>query len=30
MEETDMGNYSARDEVCSADYISHWGDILEA
>jgi len=27
MEETDKGNYSAWDEVCSADYVSHWGEI---
>jgi hypothetical protein len=31
MEETDKGNYSAWDEVCSADYVSHWGgNILES
>ena len=27
MEETDKGNYSAWDEVCSPDYVSHWGEI---
>ena len=27
MEETDKGNYSAWDEVCSADYVSHWGEM---
>jgi len=25
LEETDKGNYSAWDKVCSADYVSHWG-----
>ena len=27
MEETDKGNYSAWDEVCAPDYVSHWGEI---
>ena len=27
IEETDKGNYDAWDEVCSPDYISHWGEI---
>ena len=27
LEETDKGNYAAWDEVCSADYVSHWGVI---
>jgi len=27
LEETDKGNYSAWDEVCSPDYVSHWGEI---
>jgi predicted ester cyclase len=27
MEETDKGNYSAWDEICSTDYVSHWGEI---
>ena len=27
LEETDKGNYSAWDEVCSADYVTHWGEI---
>jgi len=25
LEETDKGNYSAWDEVCSPDYVTHWG-----
>ena len=27
MEETDKGNYTAWSEVCSPDYVSHWGEI---
>jgi len=27
LEETDKGNYSAWDEVCSPDYVSHWEEI---
>jgi predicted ester cyclase len=27
IEETDKGNYDAWNEVCSLDYVSHWGEI---
>ena len=27
LEETDKANYTAWDEVCSPDYVSHWGEI---
>jgi predicted ester cyclase len=27
LEETDKGNYSAWDKVCSTDYVSHWGEM---